>query len=191
MSRIGKKPVIIPDKVKVEQKERIVRVTGPLGELQLDCPEPLKIEIDASRVVVVNPQPQSSEAKQLHGTIRALVANMVAGVKDGYKKKMQVFGTGYNVKIAADKLVLQVGFANPVEVKIPKGIKVNIDNPAAKGDESPAVFTVSGPDKALVGQFASDVRKVSPPEPYKGKGIRYADEHVRRKVGKAFTTGTV
>jgi large subunit ribosomal protein L6 len=190
MSRIGKKPVIIPEKVKVEQKDRIVKVAGPLGELQLNFPEPLKLEIEPSRVVVVNPEPQSSKAKQLHGTIRALIANMVLGVKDGYQKKMQVFGTGYNVKMAGDKLVIQVGFANLLEVKIPKGVKVNIDNPAAKGDESPAVFTVSGPDKALVGQFAADVRKLSPPEPYKGKGIRYADEHVRRKVGKAFTTGT-
>ncbi len=190
MSRIGKKPVVIPEKVKVEQKERVVKVSGPQGELHLNLPEPLKLEIEQSRAVVVNPEPQSSKAKQLHGTIRALIANMVLGVKDGYQKKMQLFGTGYNVKMAGDKLVIQAGFANPLEAKVPKGVKVNIDNPAAKGDESPAVFTVSGPDKALVGQFAADVRKLSPPEPYKGKGIRYADEHVRRKVGKAFTTGT-
>ena len=125
--------------------------------------------------------------------MRALIANMVKGVTKGYQKRIQVFGTGYNVKVQADKLILQVGFCNPVEVKIPKGIKVNIETAATKGDEVPAVFTISGVDKALVGQLASNIRNICPPEPYKGKGIRYADEHMQKEGRKSlyFRSGNV
>ncbi len=191
MSRIGKKPVIISEGVKVEQKDQRIKVSGPLGNLEMDCHPRIKVEIDSSegKILVVNEYPEIRQNKQLHGTMRALIANMVIGVNKGFEKKMEIYGTGYNVKEQSDKLIFQVGFSHPVEMPVPKGIKVNIEVGATRGNEVPARFTVSGMDKCLLGQFAADVRKIRPPEPYKGKGVRYADEHVRRKVVKAFTSG--
>ena len=193
MSRIGKKPVIIPEGVKVEQNGLSIKVSGPLGSLQLNCHPRIEIKIDSSsgKVLVENGRPEVRQNRQLHGTMRALIANMVTGVSKGFEKKMQMYGTGYNVKEQGGKLILQIGFCQPVERPIPKGIKVNIETGATKGDEVPARFTLLGIDKRLLGQFAADIRKIKPPEPYKGKGIRYADEYVKRKVGKAFATGTV
>ena len=192
MSRIGKKPVIIPKAIKVEQKGRSLKITGPLGSLQMDCHPRIKAKIDDSegKILVENKQPQNRQCKQLHGTMRALIANMITGVSKGFEKKMELYGTGYNIKEQGGKVVLQVGFCHPVERVIPKGIKVNIDVPATRGNDIPARFTFSGIDQCLLGQFAAEIRKRRPPEPYKGKGIRYADEHVRRKAGKAFTSGT-
>jgi large subunit ribosomal protein L6 len=191
MSRIGKKPVVIPPGVKVEQKGRALKVSGPLGALEMNCHERVTVEVDASgaAINVTNPRPEERRSKQMHGTTRALVANMVTGVSKGFERKMEVYGTGYNVKEQGGKLVLQVGFCHPVEMPVPKGITVNIDVPATRGNDIPAKFTLTGIDKGALGQFAADVRKVRPPEPYKGKGIRYADEQVRRKVGKAFASG--
>lgn len=193
MSRIGKKSIAIPEGVKVEQSGLYVKVSGPLGSLQLNCQPPISVKIDSSakRVVVENERPEVRRNKQLHGTTRALIANMITGVSRGFEKKMQMYGTGYNVKEQGGKLILQVGFCHPVEKPIPKGIKVNIETGATRGNDVPARFTLLGIDKRLLGQFAADIRKVKPPEPYKGKGIRYADEYVRRKVGKAFASGTV
>jgi len=193
MSRIGKKPIIIPQGVKVEKNGLCIKVSGPLGQLQMDCQPPISVKINSSsgEVSVENENPQSHEAKQMHGTMRALIANMVTGVSKGFEKKMEVYGTGYNVKEQGGKLTFQVGFSHPVLRPIPKGVKVNIDVEATRGNDVPAKFTLSALDKRLLGQFAADIRKIRPPEPYKGKGIRYADEHVRRKVGKAFTSGTV
>jgi len=191
MSRIGKKPVDIPGGVKVGQKGRCIKVSGPLGELQMDCHPRIKVKIDDTegKILVENKRSQDRQNRQLHGTMRALIANMVIGVSKGFEKKMEIYGTGYNLKEQGGKLVFQVGFCHPVELVIPKGIKVNIDVGATRGNDVPARFTVSGIDKCLLGQFAADIRKIRPPEPYKGKGIRYADEHVRRKVGKAFASG--
>ncbi len=193
MSRIGKKPIIIPEGVKVEQKDTCIKVSGPLGSVQIDCHPRIKVKIDSSagQILVENEHPQIRQNKQLHGTMRALIANMVAGVSKGFEKKIEIYGTGYNVKEQGGKLIFQVGFSHPVERIIPKDIKVNIEVAATRGNEVPARFTLLGIDKCLLGQFAADVRKIRPPEPYKGKGIRYAGEYVRRKVGKAFTSGTV
>jgi large subunit ribosomal protein L6 len=193
MSRIGKKPVVIPQGLKVEQSGSTLKVTGPLGTLQMNCHPEIKVKIDvaAGMVLVENEHPQVRRNKQLHGTMRALIANMVTGVSKGFERKMQIYGTGYNVKEQGGKLVFQVGFCHPVEMTIPKGIKVDIKTGATRGNDVPATFTLSGIDKCLLGQFAADIRKIRLPEPYKGKGIRYADEQVRRKVGKAFTSGTV
>jgi len=192
MSRIGKKPIIIPQKVSVEKNGRSIKVSGPLGQLQMDCQPPILVKIDSSagKISVENEHPQSREAKQLHGTMRALIANMVTGVSKGFEKKLELYGTGYNVKERDGKLIFQVGFSHPVERVIPKGIKINIDVDATRGNEVPARFTLSGIDKCLLGQFAADIRKIRPPEPYTGKRIRYADEHVIRKDGKAFTSGS-
>jgi len=192
MSRIGKKEIAIPSGVKVEQKDLCVKVTGPLGSLQTDCHPCIKVKIDSSAgiISVENDNYEIRRNRQLHGTMRALIANMITGVSKGFEKHMMVYGTGYNVKEQGGKLVLQVGFCHPIEMPIPKGIKVTIQIAATKGNDVPARFSLSGMDKRLLGQFAADIRRVRPPEPYKGKGIRYADEHVKRKVGKAFTSGT-
>ncbi len=193
MSRIGKKPIIIPQGVKVEQNGLCIKVSGPLGSLQLNCHPRIKVKIDSSagKISVENEHPQIRQNRQLHGTMRALIANMITGVSRGFEKKIEIYGTGYNVKEQGGKLILQVGFSHPVEKPVPKGIKVNVETGATRGNEVPASFTLSGIDKRLLGQFAADVRKIKPPEPYKGKGIRYAGEYVRRKVGKAFASATV
>jgi large subunit ribosomal protein L6 len=192
MSRIGKKPIVIPSGVKIELKGCCVKVSGSLGQLQMDCHPRIKVKIDESegKIFVENEKPQVRVNRQLHGTMRALIANMITGVSKGFERKMEIYGTGYNVKEQGTKLVLQVGFSHPIERVIPKGVKINIEVPATRGNEVPARFTLSAIDKCLLGQFASDIRKIRPPEPYKGKGIRYADEQVRRKVGKAFASGT-
>jgi large subunit ribosomal protein L6 len=191
MSRIGKQPVIIPQGVKVEQKGQNVKVTGPLGSLQMDCHPQIKVKFDVSagQILIENEHPEIRLNKQLHGTMRALVANMVSGVSKGFEKKMEMYGTGYNIKEQGGRLVLQIGFCHPVNIAVPKGIKIKIDVAATRGNDVPAKFTLSGIDKRLLGQFAADIRKIRPPEPYKGKGIRYAGEFVRRKVGKAFASG--
>lgn len=191
MSRIGKKPIELPSGVKAEQKGNNVEVVGPLGKLQLACKPGIRIKVEDSNLIVESKGSQSRQTRELHGTVRALIANMITGVSRGFEKKMQIFGTGYGVKTQGDKLVLQVGFSNPIQLKIPSGVKVNIEVTATRGNDVPAVFILSSIDKCALGRFAADVRKVKPPEPYQGKGIRYADEHVRRKVGKAFTSGAV
>jgi large subunit ribosomal protein L6 len=192
MSRIGKKPIAIPNGVKAESKGSSVTVSGPLGNLQMICHPRIKVEIDNDKrqILVKNGQPQDRLSKQLHGTMRSLIANMVDGVSKGFEEKIEIYGTGYSVKEQGGKLIFQIGFSRPMELVIPKGLKVHIEVGATRGDEVPAKLTLSAMDKQLIGQFAADVRRIRPPEPYKGKGIRYADERVRRKVGKAFTSGS-
>lgn len=192
MSRIGKKPIMIPAGVKIEKKGQTIKVEGPLGKLQMDCHPRINVKVENSegKILVENDRPKDRQNKQLHGTMRALIANMVTGVSKGFERKMEIYGTGYNVKDQGGKLVLQVGYSHPVELPIPKELKVTIDVAATRGNDVPAKFTIAGIDKRLLGQFTADIRKVRPPEPYKGKGIRYADEPVRRKVGKAFASGS-
>ncbi len=192
MSRIGKKPISIPAGVKVEQAGQKVKISGPMGTLEFGCSQYMQVKVDgaANRITVENKKPELREAKQLHGTTRALLTNMVEGVSKGFEKKLEIYGTGYTVKEQAGKLVLQVGFANPVEMAIPKCVKVKIDVPATRGDDTPAKFSFVSADKRELGRLAADVRKIRPPEPYKGKGIRFSGEVVKRKVGKTFTSGT-
>lgn len=191
MSRIGKKPVEIPKGVKVEIKGQTVKLTGPKGNMEMDCHPSIQLKLDESnaQILVNNPEPEERRCKQLHGTMRALLANMAHGVATGFERKLEIYGTGYNVKEQGGKLVLQIGFCHPVEMPIPKGVSVAIEVPATRGNDVPAKFALTGTDKCVLGQFAADIRRVRPPEPYKGKGIRYADEVVRRKVGKAFASG--
>ena len=191
MSRIGKQPVEIPSGVTVEQKGLNIKVKGPLGTLDMECHPLIKVKIDNSnsQILVENKNPEDRKTKQLHGTMRALIANMVTGVSKGFEKKMEIYGTGYNLKEQGGKLSFQVGYCHSVDLPIPKGVKVDISVPATRGNDIPAKFAISGSDKGVIGQFAAEIRAVRPPEPYKGKGIRYADEHVRRKVGKAFASG--
>ena len=181
----------IPQGVKIDLKGRTVKVAGPLGTLEMECHPSIKVTLDDSgnQLEVANPAPDDRRCKALHGTMRALIDNMVTGVSKGFERKMEIYGTGYSIKEQGGKLVLQIGFCHPVELPIPKGVKLGIDVAATRGNDVPAKFTLSGSDKATLGQFAANVRKVRPPEPYKGKGIRYADEQVLRKVGKAFASG--
>jgi large subunit ribosomal protein L6 len=191
MSRIGKKPITVPKGTSVELKSQQVKVSGPLGKMEMACHPLITLKMDGSgeNLILDNPTPDDRRAKQLHGTMRALIANMVTGVSKGFERKMQIFGTGYNVKEQGGKLVFSIGFCHPVEMKIPDGVKVAIDVPATRGNDVPARFALTGSDKHVLGQFAANIRRVRPPEPYKGKGIRYADETVRRKMGKAFASG--
>ncbi len=191
MSRIGKKVIEVPSGTTVELMGRKVKVSGPQGKMEMECHPLITVGMrdDNNVVSVENAQPDDRKAKQLHGTMRALIANMVEGVSKGFERKLEIFGTGYNVKEQGGKLVFQIGFCHTVELKIPVGLKVNIDVPATRGNDVPARFSIQGSDKCVLGQFAANGRSIRPPEPYKGKGIRYADEHVRRKAGKAFASG--
>jgi large subunit ribosomal protein L6 len=191
MSRIGKKPVIIPSGVKVELAGQTVKVSGPKGNLEITRHPAINVKLDDSgkKIIVENSKPDGRNERAMYGTTRALLNNMVKGVSKGFERKLEIYGTGYNVKEQSGKLILTVGYARPAEVKIPKTVKVLIEVPATKGNDTPAKFTVTGYDKQQLGQFAAEIRKVKPPEPYQGKGIRYADEHIRRKAGKAFASG--
>jgi large subunit ribosomal protein L6 len=191
MSRIGQKPVEVPAGVKIELSGSVVNVSGPLGKMKLECHPLIKVKMDDSqkRILIENEKPENREGKQMHGTIRALLANMVTGVSKGFEKKLEIYGTGYNVKEQGKKLVIQVGYSHPVEREIPEGVKVIIEVAATRGNDVPAKFTLKSIDKAVLGKFASDIRKIQPPEPYKGKGIRYAGEQIIRKEGKAFASG--
>jgi large subunit ribosomal protein L6 len=185
MSRIGKKAIAIPRGVKVEQKGHVFKITGPKGSLEQEMNSEIDVKVEDDQILVSNPDEDNRRKKALHGTVRALLNNMVTGVFQGFAKPMQIFGTGYNIKEQGGKVVLNVGYCHPVELKVPKSVTVEIKTPATRGNDVPALFTLSGPDKQELGQFAAEVRKVRPPEPYQGKGIRYTDEHVIRKVGKA------
>jgi large subunit ribosomal protein L6 len=191
MSRIGKQPVEIPSGVKAELKGQCLKVTGPLGSMQMDCHPQITIKLDQAqnKIILENQNSQNRQSKQMHGTMRALIANMMFGVSKGFEQKMEIYGTGYSVKEQGGKLIFSVGYSHPVEITVPKVVKIKIDVAATRGNDVPAKFTLNSTDKAVLGQLASDIRKVMPPEPYQGKGIRFADEQVRRKVGKAFASG--
>lgn len=189
MSRIGKKAIQIPSGVKVEQSGQLIKISGPKGTLQLQCRPEIQVQVADGRIEVSNPDPQDRQKRAFHGTTRALLNNMIKGVSEGFQKEMLIYGTGYSVKEQGGKLILSVGYAKPAELPIPKEVKVEIKTPATKGNETPAVFVLSSANKQVLGQFAAEIRKVRPPEPYQGKGIRYADEHVVRKEGKAFASG--
>lgn len=185
MSRIGKKPVAIPSGVKIDVNNRVVSVTGPKGNLNFTHPHGVSIKVDGGQVSVERAS-DAAQNRAFHGLTRALVNNMIVGVTEGYKQKMEVYGTGYGCVVAGNSLDLTVGFSHLVKIPIPQGIKVTIDVPQAKGDETPARLTIEGIDKQLVGQFARNVKDARKPEPYKGKGVRYEGEQIRRKAGKAF-----
>ena len=187
MSRIGKKPIAIPSGVKVEVQQRLVKVAGPKGQLTWSYPSGVKVAIDEKdKVVNVSRDGDTRQHRALHGTTRALINNMMVGTSQGYTRKMEIYGTGYSCKVAGATFQLTLGFAHPAELAIPAGVKIEIEVPATKGNETPAKFAVTGPDKQVVGQFCRTIKDLRPPEPYQGKGIRYAGEQIRRKAGKAF-----
>ncbi len=175
MSRVGKRPIPIPDGVSVAHEGGTVNVKGPNGALSRRIPEGIRIEIADGQVKLGRPDDRK-QSRALHGLARALVANMVRGVDKPFAKQLEIQGVGYRAEAAGTTLTLQVGFSHPVEMPIPEGLKVSVDRNV--------IVRIEGIDRQQVGQFAADVRAKRPPEPYKGKGIRYAGEHVRRKVGK-------
>jgi len=176
MSRIGNKAVEIPDKVKVNvDQEGAVSVEGPKGKLQWTLPREIRASVQDNQVSVVR-EAESRNVKALHGLSRSLVHNMVQGVSEGFTKQLEIEGVGFKAAIQGSTLNLSLGFSHPVTFSIPKDIKITVaDN---------TKITVQGVDKQLVGQVAADIRGFYPPEPYKGKGVRYAGEQIRRKVGK-------
>jgi large subunit ribosomal protein L6 len=176
MSRIGKYPVPVPDGVEVTIDDDTVKVSGPKGELEQRVPEGVEVEV-SDEGIVVRPADEGRTARERHGLVRSLMANMVQGVTEGYSKALELHGIGYRATARGRDLELQVGFSHPVVVKAPEGIEFEVP--------APNRIVVRGIDKVLVGQVAADIRKVRKPEPYKGKGIRYEGEHVRRKAGKA------
>ena len=187
MSRVGKQPVPVPEGVQVVVDGRCLKFKGALGELEHQVPPELEVEhLAEQRLITVKREGNNRRARALHGLHRSLIANKVQGVSEGFSKRLEMYGTGYNVNLRGDALVLQVGFCHEVAFELPEGISVEVEQKAAQV-ERPARFVVSGVDKQQVTQFAARVRAVRPPEPYKGKGIRYEGEYVRRKEGKAFT----
>lgn len=176
MSRIGLKPITIPAGVDVKIDGNAVTVKGPNGIFSMDAHPNITVSVEGSEIIVSRPNDEK-ENRALHGLTRSLVANMVTGVTDGFKKTLEVNGVGYRVQLQGNKLVMNLGFSHQVIMEAPEGVKVEC--PSANS------IIISGADKQAVGQFAAQVRENRPPEPYKGKGIKYAEEHIRRKEGKA------
>jgi large subunit ribosomal protein L6 len=176
MSRIGKRPIPIPNKVTVEIDGSTVTIQGPKGTLRRTLPATVTIARDGDTLVVTR-QDDSRTARERHGLSRPLVANMVEGVANGFQKRLDIQGVGYRAQAQGQKLILNVGYSKPVEMPMPQGIQVTVENNTQ--------VLVSGIDKEEVGNTAAKIREVRPPEPYKGKGIRYLGEAVRRKIGKA------
>jgi large subunit ribosomal protein L6 len=175
MSRIGKQPIAIPAKVKVEVKGQSVHIEGPKGKLDWELPRRTSLKVQDGKVVVSR-QGDDAQAKALHGLSRALVNNMVKGVSEGFVKKLEIQGVGFKAAVQGTNVNLSLGYSHPVIYPIPAQIKVTV--------EENTKLTIEGPDRQVVGQVAAEIRSFYPPEPYKGKGVRYTDERVVRKEGK-------
>lgn len=180
MSRIGTQPVEVLDGVKVNVEGRTISVEGPLGKLQYEHPPVIEVELENDgKAVVVKRKNNERASRAFHGLTRSLINNMVFGVKNGYEKKLEIVGVGYQAAVKGNELQLRVGYANEIHKSIPAGLNVTCP------DQTHVV--VKGPDKQQVGQFAAEVRAARKPEPYKGKGVRYDGEHIKIKPGKAAT----
>ncbi|MBC8505663.1 MAG: 50S ribosomal protein L6 [Chloroflexi bacterium] len=177
MSRIGRLPVEVPQGVDVNIKGTHVRVKGPKGQLEHTFPASMKITLDKGVITVERPSDEGTH-RAMHGMTRAIINNMVIGVTDGFEKILEINGVGYRGELQGKNLILNVGYSHSVEVVPPEGISFEVE-------DRNRVIHVKGYDKAMVGQVAADIRKIRPPEPYKGKGIKYQDERIRRKAGKA------
>lgn len=176
MSRVGKMPVKIPDKVKVTLAGAVLRAEGPLGKLEIAVDPLLDVKVADGHVVITR-RDETADARSRHGLIRNLVRNVVEGVSQGYKKELDITGVGFRAEVKGSVLSMTLGYSHPIEFPIPQGIKIAV--------EKQTHLTVTGPSKELVGETTARIRKYREPEPYKGKGIRYSDEVIRRKVGKA------
>jgi len=187
MSRIGQKPIPIPDGVRVSLSGSTVSVEGPNGKLRWTHRPEISVGVDeAGRTVTVQRRDDERLTRALHGLTRSLIANMVEGVTKGFTKELELYGVGYSAQVQGPKFTLICGYSHPVVFEIPDGVSVEVSVAQARGESEPARFAVKGADKQKVGELAARIRRARPPEPYKGKGIRYAGERIRRKVGKAF-----
>ena len=175
MSRIGKRILTIPEKVNVKVENNIVTVSGPLGELSLELYKNLNVKIEGNELTVEKLK-DDKRTNEMHGTTNANINNLLIGVSEGFKKELEIIGVGYRFAVSGNTLTVQAGYSHPVKLEIPQGLKVTAP--------SATELEVFGADKIVVGEFAANIRKIRQPEPYKGKGIRYKGEHVRRKEGK-------
>ncbi len=175
MSRIGKRVLTIPERVNVKLEGSLLTVEGPLGTLTLNIVKNINVKVEGNEITVEKLK-DDKITNQMHGTTNANINNMLVGVSKGFKKELEIIGVGYRFAVGGNTLTIQAGYSHPVKLEIPQGIKVTAP--------SATELEISGADKIVVGEFAANVRKVRCPEPYKGKGIRYKDEHVRRKEGK-------
>lgn len=180
MSRVGKKPILIPENVEVKIEGQRITVKGPKGELSKELRPEISFEIKNGQIFF-SPKFHSKQTKALWGLTRQIVNNMVKGVKDGYEKKLEIEGIGFRAQLEGENLLLNVGFSHPVKIKSPQGIKFSVEK---------NIITVSGIDKELVGQVAATIKRIRKPEPYKGKGIRYLGEVIKRKMGKKAVAST-
>ncbi|MCD6256536.1 50S ribosomal protein L6 [Candidatus Aerophobetes bacterium] len=180
MSRIGKKPIPIPEGVEVSIQDGKIKIKGSKGELQQSIPFCLKVTVEDNQILVKRIR-EDKQARVLHGTIRSLIFNMVKGVSEGYEKELKIVGMGYRAKLEGRKLSLNLGFSHPVEYIAPEGVNIQVPDPTT--------IKISGCDKQKVGEVAAQIRSFKKPDPYKGKGIRYKDEVVKLKVGKAALGG--
>lgn len=176
MSRIGNSPITIPNNVEISLEPGMIKVKGPKGELSQPVSDRIEIKLEDQQLTV-HRRGNQPKVRALHGLTRMLIYNMIVGVTQGWQKKLEMVGTGYRAKLEGNNLVLSIGYSHPVKISAPDQIKFEV--------EGQNKITVSGIDKQLVGQVAADIRNVRPPEPYKGKGIRYQGEYIRRKAGKA------
>jgi large subunit ribosomal protein L6 len=177
MSRIGKKPIGIPDKVTITIEAGIIKVKGPKGELSWNCPDKIKVSADGG-IISVERSGDTKVERALHGLARSIISNMVIGVSEGYQKVLEIFGVGYKAQVTGDKIVLSLGYSHPVEFLLPEGIKASVDPKQVQ-------ITLTGVDKQQLGQIAASLKTLRSPDAYKGKGIRYAGERLKLKVGKA------
>lgn len=176
MSRIGKRTINIPSNVKVALDKGVIKASGPLGALELTLRPEIKVEIKAAEINILRAD-ESRTSRSLHGLTRTLIDNMIKGVNEGFEKKLEIIGVGYKADVQGDAVNLSLGYSHPVKYPLPKGVKAAV--------EKQTLITLKGPDKQLIGQVAADIRSLRMPEPYKGKGIKYSNEVVRRKAGKA------
>lgn len=197
MSRVGKKPVSVPSGVTVKVSGRDVSASGPKGSSTLKVPSGAQVVLeDGAKSVRVNRLDDSKQSRANHGLTRALIANMIRGVEAGFERRLQIYGTGYNCSLKGKVLHLNVGFSgrnrgkgSQFELPVPAGLEVTVERDAARGDNEPAQFVIRGVDRQKVGQFAAEIHSLRKTEPYKGKGIRYEGEVIKRKQGKALTAG--
>ncbi|NNF05141.1 MAG: 50S ribosomal protein L6 [Candidatus Eisenbacteria bacterium] len=177
MSRVGKQVITIPSGVELKLAGRTVSAKGPKGQLSYDILDGIEVEIEGAQAEVKQTK-SGKNANAFHGLSRALINNLVLGVSQGFSKSLEIIGTGYRAQVQGKKITLALGFSHPIEYALPEGIEAKVEG---------QILTISGIDKAVVGQVAAEIRRFRPPEPYKGKGVRYTTEHVRRKAGKSAT----
>ncbi len=198
MSRVGKQPVALPSGVSIKLAGRDVTITGPKGTSSYACPALVEVSYDqGAKIVQVTRKDDSKQARANHGLTRALIANMVKGAAQGFERRLEIYGTGYNCKLVGKTLHLNIGYSGrrrgsgaQFEIPVPSGVEVTVEKDAARGDNEPAQILIRGCDKQRVGEFAAEIRALRKTEPYKGKGVRYQGEVIKKKQGKALTTST-